>query len=139
MSRLGSFKGSAVNVSDWFLYYTNDLIVDLAFGRDLGLKSGLGDRRHFELLNIGTNVLGLVTPVPWLAHLLFSLPGVASLWKRLGRWCGGLMEERLSQDLNKREASYWIVNAVKAEKEGDASLDLNAVYGDAIAIMLAGG
>ena len=56
---------------------------DLAFGEPLDMLT----RNHFVvgLLQDGMDLLGTLSPVPWLVRIGLSIPGVASNFKALLR------------------------------------------------------
>jgi len=68
---------------------------DLAFGESLNMLES--DEKHFTvgLLQDGMDLLGSLSPVPWLVRIGFSIPGVARNFKRLLSWSVKKIEHRL--------------------------------------------
>lgn len=100
---LRSFNGGVVNVNDWFNFFSFDVMGDLAFAKSFGTLATGHWHSAVTLLRDGMNCLGVATPVPWLAQMVFSLPGAAYTWNAMIAWCKSTMNERLKLDLEKRD------------------------------------
>lgn len=91
-------RGEPVNVSDWFYWFTFDVMGEFAFARSFGM---LGDEKwHFgpRTIRAAMRVLGTFTPVTWVLLVAFSTFPWLSLvrdWMSLKRWCRGRMQERI--------------------------------------------
>ena len=74
-----------INISQWFEYYTFDLMAWLGFSLRFDLLHG---RKHaaLELYNQGHRVIGLLTPVPWLFHLTAIIPYAQKNYRTFLRW-----------------------------------------------------
>ena len=68
---------------------------DLAFARPFDSLADPQLDRKIDLIQAGMNVLGVVSPTPWLAQLLFSFPGMSYSWTRMIKWASSYMEERI--------------------------------------------
>ncbi|KAF6234832.1 hypothetical protein HO173_007052 [Letharia columbiana] len=81
--RISKLDGKAVDVSKLFYLYSFDVMSDLAFGEPLNMLDS--DEYHFTvgLLQDGMNLLGPLSPVPWLVRIGYSIPGVAQNFKDL--------------------------------------------------------
>lgn len=68
---------------------------DLAFGEPLNMLEN--DKYHFTvgLLQDGMNLLGPLSPVPWLVRIGYSLPGVAQNFKNLLGWSAQKLRDRI--------------------------------------------
>ena len=106
-------NGGSIDVSDWFFYFSMDVMGDLAFANDLAMKSGLEDSKPLRILRDGMHILGPLTPVPWLAQLAFSLPGAAAAWMSLIGWCTEMMQERLERDLGKNDVGLRLFDQLR--------------------------
>lgn len=84
-----------INVSKLFYLYSLDVMSDLAFGEPLNMLES--DENHFtvSLLQDGMDLLGPLSPVPWLVRIGFGIPGVAQNFKRLLAWSAKKLEYRL--------------------------------------------
>ena len=87
--------GDSVNVSKLFYLYSFDVMSDLAFGEPLAMLER--DENHFtvELLQSGMDILGPLSPAPWLVRIGYSIPGVAQKFKNLLAWSAQKLEHRV--------------------------------------------
>ncbi|KAL8752706.1 MAG: hypothetical protein Q9184_005652 [Pyrenodesmia sp. 2 TL-2023] len=92
---VGRSGQSPINVSRLFYLYSFDVMSDLAFGEPLDMLTS--DRNHFAvgLLQDGMDLLGPLSPVPWLVRIGLSIPGVASNFKTLLTWSAKKLEHRM--------------------------------------------
>ena len=98
-------EGTAVDVTDWLSFFSFDLMGDLAFAKSFDTLETGHWHNSVELVRNGTDFLGIATPVPWLAQILFRIPGVASSWNQMIAWCKSTMDERLKLDVDKADVS----------------------------------
>lgn len=71
----GQSKSKSVNVTDWFNYWSFDVMGDLAFGRSFQMLQSASGHWVIDLLTSAQVVLGMVVP-PWLSRFLFlCVPG----------------------------------------------------------------
>jgi hypothetical protein len=83
-------------VNDVFSRFAYAVMSDLVFARPF---QSLDDTRIDEdvaFFQAGMDVLGFVSPAPWLAQLLFGFPGMACSWSQMLKVAGNSMKERLS-------------------------------------------
>ncbi len=95
-------SGETINVTQWFHFYSFDVMGDFAFGKSFGmLQSG---KAHFalDLLHGGMKPLGLLTPMPWIFLILARIPGVSAEYDRFHHWCEQQVEERKKVRLRQR-------------------------------------
>lgn len=70
-----------------------------AFAKSFGTLATGDWHSAATLLRDGMNFLGIATPVPWLAQMHLSLPGVAYTWNAMIAWCRTTMGDRLGRDV----------------------------------------
>ncbi|KAL8868768.1 MAG: hypothetical protein Q9174_004766, partial [Haloplaca sp. 1 TL-2023] len=89
------FGGAPINVSRLFYLYTFDVMSDLVFGEPLDML--VDDRNHFavDLLQDGMDLLGPLSPTPWLVRIGLSVPGIAQDFKSLLSWSAKKLEHRM--------------------------------------------
>ncbi|KAK3170215.1 hypothetical protein OEA41_009601 [Lepraria neglecta] len=87
-------------------------------------------KKHFAiyLMNNGMTLLGLFTPTPWLARLGFSIPGVATGWKKMFVWSDEQMQERLESKAKRTDITSWLIEASK--QANSMEQDRNWLNGD---------
>jgi len=98
-------KESPIDVSKLFYYFSFDVMSDLAFGEPLNMLKC--DENHFTvaLLQDGMDLLGPLSPVPWLVRIGMSIPGVARNFKDLLSWSARKLEQRMQ--VRSPNAGYW--------------------------------
>lgn len=72
---------------------------DLAFGKPLNMLEN--NEFHFTvgLLQDGMDLLGPLSPVPWLVRIGYSIPNVAQNFKNLLTWSARKLEYRMKVGL----------------------------------------
>ncbi|KAL8952391.1 MAG: hypothetical protein Q9222_001700 [Ikaeria aurantiellina] len=93
--RIRQTNAQPVNVSRLFYLYSFDVMSDLAFGEPLDML--INDKNHFAVgfLQDGMDLLGPLSPVPWLVRIGLSIPGVAQNFKTLLSWSAQKLEHRI--------------------------------------------
>jgi hypothetical protein len=81
---------------------------ELAFAKPIEkLEDGEVDQ-HIELLQKGMSFLGFISPAPWLAQLLFAVPGATYTWNKMLSWSSQNMDTRLQVSLfQQHDGCYW--------------------------------
>ena len=91
-------KGEPVNVSDWFYWFTFDVMGEFAFARSFDMLRN--EKWHFavQLLRKAMSLLGPFSAVPWLAQIAFYItPWVTIVrdWQSMMQWCKDRMSDRI--------------------------------------------
>lgn len=83
-----------MNVTDWFNFYSFDVMADLAFGRSFDML--LTGEAHFvlDILRKGQGVIGALSAMPWFFNFLSRVPGASKEFKKLDQWCIQQVEKR---------------------------------------------
>jgi cytochrome P450 len=87
-------KGSPMNMTDWFSFYSFDVMADLAFGKSFNML--LTGEAHFVLniLRKGQAMSGVFSAMPWFFNLLSRIPGAGKEFKKMNEWCYDQVEKR---------------------------------------------
>lgn len=93
-----AIEGRPVNVSDWFYWFTFDVMGEFAFARSFNMLRD--EKWHFavRLLRKAMSLLGPFSPVPWLAQIAFYITPwmfVVRDWLFMMEWCKQRMGERI--------------------------------------------
>lgn len=91
-------SNTPVNVSDWFYWFTFDVMGEFAFARSFGMLRD--EKWHFavRLLRRAMTLLGPFSPVPWLAQIAFYITPwmyIVRDWLGMMEWCKQRMGERI--------------------------------------------
>lgn len=92
--QISNLSGKTINASEWFHYYSFDVMGDIAFGKSFDMiETG---KSHFalDLLSEGMKPFGVLSPVPWIFCLLTSIPGLGGGFKRFVDWSAEQVRER---------------------------------------------
>ncbi|KAI4109170.1 MAG: hypothetical protein LQ339_001976 [Xanthoria mediterranea] len=129
-------NGRRLDVSRLFYLYSLDVMSDLAFGEPLYMLTS--NRNHFVvgLLQDGMDLLGPLSPVPWLVRIGLSIPGVASKFKALLRWSARKLEHRMQHEPTQPDVMSWLLEA--SRENGSLVQDQHWLRGDAFALIVAG-
>lgn len=87
-------QSTPINVTDWFNFYSFDVMADLAFGRSFNML--LTGQAHFvlDILRQGQKMIGVLSYQPWLFNLLSKIPGAAKDFNNMDDWCKQQVERR---------------------------------------------
>lgn len=76
-----------VNITKWAMFYSFDVIGEVAFSKDFGnLMTGT---EHSALIPIHEHIkaLGVLSPVPWLMNILTCLPAASNIYTEIFAFC----------------------------------------------------
>ncbi|KUI71889.1 Tryprostatin B 6-hydroxylase [Cytospora mali] len=111
-----SRDGEPVVVTDWFYWFTFDVMGHFAFARSFGMLRDEQWHLAVKMLRRAMALLGPFSPVPWLAQVAFHF----------FPW----------MTVEKPDISHWLIDATL--KQGSIEADRPWLNGDAIAIIIAG-
>ncbi|KAI1386119.1 cytochrome P450 [Hypoxylon trugodes] len=132
-------EGTTVNVSDWFYWFTFDVMGEFAFARSFGMLQD--EKWHFavRLLRKAMGLLGPFSPVPWIAQIAFyTTPWmfVVRDWLAMMQWCRDRMSDRIQAKVARPDVSHWLIDA--SIQKGSLDADREWLNGDAVTIIIAG-
>ena len=84
-----------IDVNLWFKLFTFDTMFDVIFGVRLNLLKNEEQHPALDIQSKGTEVLGIMTPTPWLFHILFSIPGLQAQWRFFRNWANEQLQLRI--------------------------------------------
>ncbi|KAF2867502.1 cytochrome P450 [Massariosphaeria phaeospora] len=130
-------KDRAVNYTELFAFFGLDVMGDTAFGEGFGMLESNKPHPVMDILRLGVNILGRLSPVPWLITLLSSLPGATPDFTRLERFGAESVLKRAEMDRDESDIMSKLIAA--ARDPNDASkLNVHWVCGDALVMIVAG-
>lgn len=147
--------GTPMNMQNWFYFLTFDIMGDLTFGKSFNMLKEAKWHAGPSVIRRGLRILAIATPVPWLAHLAFSMPVIPVVidWFKMVSYCRETMLERFEMKTGVRDVSMLLLhishftntsNQIAAAliegstRQGTFSQDQEYIFGDAIALVIAG-
>ncbi|KAE8036859.1 hypothetical protein FH972_009492 [Carpinus fangiana] len=137
VDQLSAFGGKPVNVSEWFNYFSFDVMGDLAFGESFDMLEKGEEHWAVKLLNEGMEPLHLMLP-PWTFRILTAIPGLAAgYWKFIG-YCSEKLDARMKRgEAGEKDIMSSLLEPYRktAPPSGD---ELTYLQGDSRLIIVAG-
>ncbi|KAL8791206.1 MAG: hypothetical protein Q9213_000163 [Squamulea squamosa] len=94
-----SDKERTINVSDWFYWFSFDVMGKFAFGKSFRMLEDEEWHPAIRMLRSAMRLLGPLSPVPWLAQIGFAmLPRISLIgdWYAMMDFCKDRMRERIA-------------------------------------------
>ncbi|PYI12717.1 benzoate 4-monooxygenase cytochrome P450 [Aspergillus sclerotiicarbonarius CBS 121057] len=137
LAHLEETKGQPINVSDWFNFYSFDVMGDLAFGKSFnmlqnGVKHYFMTSLHADMTNVG--VLGRL---PWLFPIFKATPVVNYEHKRFWEWVDKQVDDRKKTTPEKPDVFEWLLKDYNAQEKPTFN-DEMYLAGDAYLVAVAG-
>ncbi|KAK0744971.1 cytochrome P450 [Apiosordaria backusii] len=135
-------EGKPVNVSNWFYFFTFDVMGEFAFGQ--GFEMLQTEKWHWavRLLRRAMSLLGPFSAVPWLAQMAFYVVPwmwIVRDWLGMMEWCKERMGERIERHgrgTERRDVAHWLIEY--SLKRGSLERDREWLNGDAVTVVIAG-
>ncbi|KAF8205670.1 high nitrogen upregulated cytochrome P450 monooxygenase 2 [Mycena galopus ATCC 62051] len=116
VERLEGLSG-AVDIAEWFSYFTFDFMGDMAFGggfemlRDGGDKDGL-----WTIIENGAKSLALVAHIPWLAPTLYLIPTATQGLRKLRKFGATCAGNRIKTGSKVKDLFFHLIDEAGMEK-----------------------
>nr|QKG86308.1 NotG [Aspergillus sp. FM242] len=133
--RLNAAAGLTVNVSDWFNFYSYDVMGDLAFARSFDMLDTSGSHWAIDVLLSGITPYRYCVP-SWVFRSLVTMPSISKDWHRFVEF----VTQRLVHRMNDKVEIPDICASFLAPLKGRAPTaeEFNMLMGDAMLIVTAG-
>ncbi|KAL9116775.1 MAG: hypothetical protein Q9187_006694 [Circinaria calcarea] len=135
--------GRSTAVEPLFSWFGFDVMGDFVFGTSFNMLQNREWHSVILTLREAFDLLGPLTPVPWLVQLGFNMAGFLPLiknWFAMIAWCRRQIESRAQfiEENNNSEPdlSYWLIG--DARRNGFTETDWNWLTGDALLAIVAG-
>ena len=104
-SRVSLFKGTVVDCTELFMFFSFDVMGIVAFGKSFDMVESNKMHTSIGILKDGMSVVGPLTPVPWLFRTVAVIPGLSRDWRRLIAWTEEQVLERIKIDRKEPDVS----------------------------------
>lgn len=76
-----------VNITKWAMFYSFDVIGEVAFGKDFGNLVTGTEHSALQPIHEHIKVFGVLSPLPWLMNILTSIPSASSKFTEIFSFC----------------------------------------------------
>ncbi|TPX18354.1 uncharacterized protein E0L32_011729 [Thyridium curvatum] len=135
--QIAKMEGQPINVTDWFNFYSFDVMGDLAFGKSFHmLRDGI--KHYFMTALHGFMIgVGLFSHLLWLFPIFKKTPVLNAEDKKFWYWVLDQVEERKRNIPDRPDVFSWILESYNSLAKPTKQDDLNLI-GDAFVIAVAG-
>lgn len=84
-----------LNISDWFNYYSFDVMGDLSFGKSFNMLTDGKDTYFLKQLHADMKMIGLFSHLTWLFPFFKRIPVVNLDYLKMWNWVGNRVRERI--------------------------------------------
>lgn len=135
VSRIAETEGQPINITDWLMWYSFDVMGDMAFGKSFNMLETSKNHWAIDLSNIGIKPMSLILPM-WMFRLFLAIPGLSRHWHAYFDFCRNSLLERMQ---NTPEIPD-VMSAVLAPHKGHTATadEMKMLVGDAQLIISAG-
>ncbi|KAJ9649339.1 hypothetical protein H2199_000114 [Coniosporium tulheliwenetii] len=137
LARIEERKGKPMNVTEWFNFYSFDVMGDLAFGKSFGmLEQGV---KHYFMISLHEFMknIGLFSHMLWLLPIFKATPILNSESNKFWQWVNAQVDERKKMKPDRPDVFSWLLEDHEARERPSAQEELNLI-GDAYTIAVAG-
>lgn len=94
LAKIEESRGKPLNMSDWFNFYSFDVMGDLSFGKSFGMLKE-GEKHYFmKSLHADMTYIGLLGRIPWLFPFVKITPGINYEHLQFWKWLAVQVQER---------------------------------------------
>ncbi|ETS80880.1 hypothetical protein PFICI_08409 [Pestalotiopsis fici W106-1] len=129
-----------VNMTDWSMFFSFDLMGQVGFGKDFGQLHTGQEHSAIRPIHAHIKTLGIFQTVPWLLYLMSAIPGAAAAYSEIFDFCANEIrtkQQTWNKEKDPSDIASWLIKAVQ-EKDVSAAPSPQAIEDDARIILLAG-
>ena len=135
VSKLAEKEGEPVNVTDWLMWYSFDVMGDMAFGKPFNMLENSKNHWAIDLSNLGIKPMSLILPM-WMFRVFLAIPGLSRHWHAYFDFCTNRFLERMQ---NTPEIPDIMSAILAPHKDHPPTVDeMKMLVGDAQLIIAAG-
>ncbi|KAK1585655.1 cytochrome P450 [Colletotrichum navitas] len=137
LSQIDAHTGQPFNITDWFNFYSFDVMGDMAFGKSFGmLKEGI--KHHFMTsLHGDMQSIGMFSHMMWLFPIFKNTPILNVNSKRFWNFVRSQVDDRIKNKPACPDVFSWILEDFESIKE-PTQQDIDNLYRDSHLIIVAG-
>ncbi|KAF7528053.1 hypothetical protein G7054_g10245 [Neopestalotiopsis clavispora] len=129
-------EGEVVNMTKWFEFYGFDVMGAVQYSQSFHMLESGESHWVLDVVKGGTVIMGTMTSLPWLIHLVQSLPLVARGVAKYEGWAAESIRHRKRNKPELDDTLGWLLK--DAEDKSDIQSDWNGLIGDMMAMVTGG-
>ncbi|KAF3020671.1 hypothetical protein E8E14_013057 [Neopestalotiopsis sp. 37M] len=140
ISQLKQRGESGVNMTDWSMFFSFDLMGQIGFSKDFGQLHTGQEHSAIRPIHAHIKTLGIFQTVPWLLYLMSAIPGAAAAYSEIFDFCANEIrtkQHNWDKGRDPSDIASWLIKAIQ-EKDVSAAPSPQAIDDDARIILLAG-
>ncbi|OQU95023.1 hypothetical protein CLAIMM_01292 [Cladophialophora immunda] len=146
LSRIAALGDSAMNITEWSMFYTFDVMGDIGLSKDFEMLTTGGEHKAIKGLHDQMITIGTLGTLPWLLAFFSAIPGIAGTFQDFMEYCrdqqeekkrGGFRVQSTGKDHEPRDVISWLIKA-KYENDQSAPPSDFALSEDTRLIIIAG-
>ncbi|KAL4883972.1 cytochrome p450 monooxygenase [Aspergillus karnatakaensis] len=106
-----------LNLTQWFNYYSFDVMGDLAFGKSFDMLIGGKDHYFLSVLHHNMKMVGLLGPVYWVTPILIKTPVLNRQSNRFWEFIGGEVRSRIENPPKSPDVFHWVLEGYGDERK----------------------
>lgn len=104
---IASHNEKPLDFTETFGFFAFDVMGDINFGFKFDCMKNNKQDWWLATFREAMFLFGPFTPLPWLFHILTSIPGAQRDWIAFKAWSDGLLRKRLQEKPTKPDVSSW--------------------------------
>ncbi|KIW88830.1 uncharacterized protein Z519_10314 [Cladophialophora bantiana CBS 173.52] len=140
LSRIAASAGSPMNITEWSMFYTFDVMGDIGLSKDFEMLTTGREHKAIKGLHDQMITIGTLGTLPWLLAFFSAIPGIAGTFQDFMGYCRDQLEEKkrsTGKDQEPRDVISWLIKA-KYENDQSAPPSDFALSEDTRLIIIAG-
>ncbi|KAJ6005682.1 hypothetical protein N7451_003626 [Penicillium sp. IBT 35674x] len=142
MKRLGEHDGKSIDITQWSLLYTFDIMGLIAFSKDYKQLDNSAEHYAIAAMHAQMDMTALVTPIPWVMYVLGCIPGMKTPLDHFTDYSASQMNERRAEwHRNTKERPIdivsWLIQGMDNRDPSAPPTD-TALYDDGRLAIIAG-
>ncbi|KAL4865830.1 hypothetical protein BDV12DRAFT_210914 [Aspergillus spectabilis] len=101
--------GQTLNITQWFNYYSFDVMGDLAFGKSFDMLLGGSDHYFLSVLHQNMQNIGYIGPSVWIGPLFMRTPVINSESNRFWKFISDQVRSRIENPPSLPDVFHWIL------------------------------
>lgn len=94
MKRLGENEGKSIDITQWSMFYSFDIMGLVAFSKDYKQLDDSVEHHAIAAMHSQLDMIALVSPIPWITYVLRCIPGLKTPMDQFTDYSASQIKER---------------------------------------------